>query len=51
MKVDQDKATNRGFKIKEHEVFTYEVDKRGLSAVYIKRALDVDGVHTYPLSV
>ena len=39
-------ATNRGFLVKNNEVFTYEMRRRGLSYFYCKRKVLDDGVST-----
>ena len=44
-------STNRGFRTVHHSVATYEQTKKGLSYFYPKRIVDVDGIHTRPLSL
>ena len=41
---------NRGFRIKEHQIFNY-VQKKGLSNFYPKRKVLSDGAHTEPLDL
>ena len=43
---EKDKATNRGFRIREGLMMTYEQQKLGLSAYYHKRYTHPDGIHT-----
>ena len=45
-----DKAQNRGFRIHNHGVVTYEQNKLGLSGYYDKRYVLPDGIHTRPLA-
>ena len=45
-----DKAQNRGFRIHNHGVVTYEQNKLGLSGYYDKRYVLTDGIHTGPLA-
>ena len=45
------KSTNRGFKVHNHAVATYEQTKKGLSYFYPKRIVEDDGIHTLPLSL
>jgi hypothetical protein len=42
---------NRGFVIKQHEVYTYHQLRTGLSAFYCKRKVLEDGVTTVPLDI
>ncbi len=44
-----DKAKNRGFRIHEGKMVTYEQEKLGLSAYYDKRWVLPDGIHTEPI--
>ncbi|KAL9952822.1 hypothetical protein ACROYT_G040133 [Oculina patagonica] len=44
-----DKANNRGFRMKEGKMVTYEQEKLGLSAYYDKRWVLEDGIHTEPI--
>ena len=44
-------STNRGFRIVQHSVATYEQTKKGLSYFYPKRIVDADGIHTRPLKL
>jgi hypothetical protein len=46
-----DTATNIGFRLKDNRMNTYIQPKLGLSAAYIKRRVDEDGIHTYPLDI
>ena len=48
---NKDIAKNRGFKIVSNEVFTYGLDKFGLSPIYIKRALHDDCIHSSPIDL
>ena len=41
-----DKAENRGFRMKNGRMMTYEQHKLGLSAYYDKRWVLPDGIHT-----
>ncbi|KAL9959950.1 hypothetical protein ACROYT_G033329 [Oculina patagonica] len=45
----KDMATNRGFRMKEGKMVTYEQEKLGLSAYYDKRWVLEDGIHTEPI--
>ena len=45
----KDMATNRGFRMKDGAMYTYEQHKLGLSAYYNKRWLLEDGIHTEPI--
>ena len=44
----KDMATNRGFRMKDGVMYTYEQHKLGLSAYYDKRWVLKDGIHTEP---
>ena len=44
-----DMATNRGFRMKDGAMYTYEQHKLGLSAYYDKRWVLEDGIHTEPI--
>ena len=44
-----DKAINKGFRVHEQGMMTYEQNKLGLSAYYDKRYVLPDGIHTRPL--
>ena len=44
-----DMVTNRGFRMHNGAMHTYEQRKRGLSAYYDKRVVLPDGIHTDPL--
>ena len=44
----KDMATNRGFRMKDGAMYTYEQHKLGLSAYYDKRWVLEDGIHTEP---
>ena len=46
---DIDKAINKGFRVHEQGVMTYEQNKLGLSAYHDKRFVLLDGIHTRPL--
>ena len=46
---DRDVVTNRGFRMRDGAMYTYEQRKLGLSAYYDKRWVLPDGVHTEPL--
>ena len=46
---DRDMATNRGFRMRDGSMYTYEQRKLGLSAYYDKRWVLPDGIHTEPL--
>ena len=41
----------RGFRVRNHAVYTYEQSKNGLSFFYSKRKLHSDGIHTDPLDI
>ena len=45
----RDMATNRGFRMQNGAMYTYEQRKLGLSAYYDKRFVLEDGIHTRPL--
>lgn len=42
------KATNRGFRLHNQDLIQYEQQKDGISALYIKRPVQDDGVSTGP---
>ena len=42
---------NRGFRVQNHAVYTYERSKKGLSYFYLKRKLHSDGIPTDPLDI
>ena len=44
-------STNRGFRTVHHSVATYKQTEKGLSYIYPKRFVDVDGIHTRPLNL
>ena len=44
-------STNRGFRMIQHSVATYEQTKKGLSYFYPKRIVEEDGIHTKPLAL
>lgn len=44
-----DRAVNRGFRMRDGQMQTYEQHKLGLSAYYDKRRVLPDGIHTEPL--
>ena len=46
---NKDMATNRGFRLRDGKIVTYEQEKRGLSAYYDKRWVLPDGIHTEPI--
>ena len=46
---NKDMATNRGFRIRDGNMVTYEQEKLGLSAYYDKRWVLPDGIHTEPI--
>ena len=46
---DRDMVTNRGFRMRDGSMYTYEQRKLGLSAYYDKRWVLPDGIHTEPL--
>ena len=46
---DRDMATNRGFRMHNGAMYTYEQHKLGLSAYYDKRWVLPNGIHTEPL--
>ena len=43
------RCTNRGFRMKDGVMYTYEQHKLGLSAYYDKRWVLEDGIHTEPI--
>ena len=45
----KDIATNRGFRMRNGQIVTYEQQKLGLSAYYDKRWVLEDGIHTEPI--
>ena len=45
----KDMATNRGFRMRDGQMVTYEQKKLGLSAYYGKRWVLPDGIHTEPI--
>ena len=45
----RDMATNRGFRMRDGNIVTYEQEKLGLSAYYDKRWVLSDGIHTEPI--
>ena len=45
----QDMATNRGFRMHNGAMYTYEQRKLGLSAYYDKRWVLPDSIHTEPI--
>ena len=45
----RDMATNRGFRMRNGAMYTYEQRKLGLSAYYDKRWVLPDGIHTEPI--
>ena len=49
MSGEVDKAINKGFRVHEQDMVTYEQNKLGLSAYYDKRFVLPDGIHTRPL--
>ena len=46
---DRDMVVNRGFRMRDGSMYTYEQRKLGLSAYYDKRWVLPDGIHTEPL--
>ena len=46
---NKDMATNRGFRMRDGNIVTYEQEKLGLSAYYDKRWVLPDGIHTKPI--
>ena len=46
---DRDVVVNRGFRMRDGVMYTYEQRKLGLSAYYDKRWVLPDGIHTEPL--
>jgi len=49
LKGERDLATNRGFRMRDGRMVTYEQQKLGLSAYYDKRWVLPDGIHTEPI--
>ena len=45
----QDMVTNRGFRMRDRWMMTYEQTKKGLSAYYDKQWVLEDGIHTEPI--
>ena len=45
----KDMPTNRGFRMRDGQMVTYEQKKLGLSAYYDKRWVLPDGIHTEPI--
>ena len=45
------KATNQGFMSRQHHIYTYKQEKRGLNSFYCKRQVLEDGIHTIPLDI
>jgi len=45
----KDMAINRGFRMRDGRMVTYEQKKLGLSAYYDKRWVLEDGIHTEPI--
>ena len=46
---DIDKAKNVGLRVYDQGIVTYEQNKLGLSAYYVKRYVLDNGIHTRPL--
>ena len=44
-------GTNRGFRVRNNAVFTYNQERRGFSYFYCKRKVLDDGIHTAPLDI
>ena len=44
-------SENRGFRVKDHGVFTYVQQKKGLAYFYCKRKVDEDGINTTTLDL
>ena len=44
-------STNRGIRVLNHRVATYEQTKKGLSHFYPKRIVLADGIHTEPFKL
>ena len=42
-------VTNRGFRMRDGQMVTYEQQKLGLSAYYEKQWVLPDGIHTEPI--
>jgi len=49
MEGSKDMATNRGFRMRDGQMVTYEQQKLGLSAYYDKRWVLPHGIHTEPI--
>ena len=49
LKGGKDNATNRGFRMRDGQMVTYEQQKLGLSGYYDKRWVLEDGIHTKPI--
>ena len=47
----KDMATNRGFRMRDRKMVTYQQQKLGLSAYYEKRWVLPDGIHTKPIEL
>ena len=47
----KDMATNRGFRMRDGKMMTYQQEKLGLSAYYDKRWVLPDGIHTEPIEL
>jgi len=47
----QDTAHNKGFRMVDGVMKSYEQDKKGLSYVYCKRIVQSDGINTVPLNI
>jgi hypothetical protein len=47
----QDTAHNKGFRMVDGTMKSYEQDKKGLSYVYCKRIVLPDGINTVPLNI
>ena len=47
----KDMATNRGFRMRDGQMVTYEQQKLGLSSYYEKRWVLPDGIHTEPYRI
>jgi len=45
----KDMATNRGFRMRDGHMVTYEQQKLGLSVYYYKRWVLPNGIHTEPI--
>ena len=44
-------STNKGFRLKNGEMCTYEQNKIGFNYFYVKREVLADGIHTKPLQI